>query len=226
MSEEITRRDILTTAGLGLAALGLSGAAGKLAQGAEAAAPAKAKTVRDMTAANLRSAFGGESMARNRYEMWALVAEKEEFPNVARLFRAIAHAEFVHAHNHFRALRKNGGAFLVAAGAGFGIGTTADNLAGAIEGELFEVNEMYPTYLGAAKEQGEEEAALSCRYALEAEKTHAGLYAKAKKAVEGGDDLKLGPVHICGVCGYTVEGKVPATCPICQAADEQFKAFA
>jgi len=178
-----------------------------------------------MTAGNLRSAFGGESMAHMRYRTWGAKAERDGFPNVARLFRAISSAEEIHANNHFRVLRREQGAFLVAAGAGFGLGSTSENLAGAIEGETFEVQEMYPTYLEAARLQKEKTAQRSFHFALEAEKTHAAMYGKAKRAVEKGRDVSLGPVQVCRVCGWTVEGKAPATCPICQTARRNFDAY-
>mgnify|MGYP000274200513 FL=1 len=179
-----------------------------------------------MTAANLRSAFGGESMAHMRYKVWGARAAADGFPNVARLFTAISHAEQVHATNHFKAMAAEAGAHLVAAGGGFGLGTTSANLAGAIEGETFEIEEMYPAYMAVARAQGEREAIQSIQYAVSAEKFHAALYAEAKKAVDAGQDMKLGTVQICGVCGHTLEGEAPARCPTCAAAKSQFKAFA
>jgi rubrerythrin len=180
----------------------------------------------DMTAGNLRSAHGGESMAHMRYLVWGEKAAKDGFPKVARLFRAIAHAERVHAWNHFAELRDEAGAHLVPSTAGFGLGTTSRNLEGAIEGEMFEVEEMYPAYLDTAKSQKERGAQLSFHYALSAERIHAAMYQKAKQAVDGGADLELGPVQICEVCGYTAEGEAPDKCPICTATREQFRAFA
>lgn len=179
-----------------------------------------------MTAESLRSAYGGESMAHMRYLIWADKAEKDGFPNVARLFRAISYAEQVHATNHFTAMAKVAGAHLVAAGGGFGLGTTSQNLAGAIEGETFEVQEMYPAYMAIARAQGEKAAIKSIHYAVEAEKIHAAMYTAAKKAVDAGNDVKLGPVQICGVCGHTVEGEAPAKCPVCAAKKDKFKTFA
>lgn len=178
-----------------------------------------------MTAANLRSGHAGESMAQMRYGVWAEAAEAEGFANVARLFRAVAHAETVHASNHFRELRDEGGAFLVAAMAGFGLGPTSENLEGAIEGETFEVEEMYPTYLETAKQQGERGARVSFHYALEAEKAHAELYGRAKQQVDAGRDVELGPVQVCEVCGWTEEGEIPDKCPICAATRERFCSF-
>ena len=179
-----------------------------------------------MTAANLRSAFGGESMAHMRYKIWASKAQADGFPNVARLFRAIAYAEEVHAGNHFRAMPGEAGGFLVAAAAGFGLGSTSDNLASAIEGETFEVEEMYPTYKAAAELQGEAKAVLSCHYALEAETIHAAMYADAKKAVDAGKDADVGPVQVCSCCGHTVQGTAPGRCPVCGASRDRYVEFA
>ncbi|MDP2898690.1 MAG: rubrerythrin family protein [bacterium] len=180
----------------------------------------------DMTASNLRSAFGGESMAHMRYGVWGAKAQEDGFPNVARLFRAIAYAEEVHASNHFKAMADVPGAFLVASMAGYGLGTASENLEGAIEGETFEISEMYPVYKQTADYQGEKGAARSFHYALSAERIHAAMYQEAKQAVDGGNDIELGDVQICGVCGYTTEGEVPDKCPVCAAAREQFRTFA
>ncbi|HUT57178.1 MAG TPA: rubrerythrin family protein [Phycisphaerae bacterium] len=180
----------------------------------------------DMTAGNLRSAFGGESMAHMRYLIWADKAQAEGFPNVGRLFAAISRAEQVHATGHFRAMADVDGDFLVPAGGGFGLGSTSENLQGAINGELFEVNEMYPAYLAVAKAQGEHAAVRSMEYALSAEKIHAAMYTKAREAVESGSDVDLGPVQICSVCGHTIEGDAPDRCPICNALKKAYITFA
>ncbi len=180
----------------------------------------------DMTVENLRSAFGGESMAHMRYKIWAEKAETEGFGNVARLFRAISRAEQAHATGHFRAMRDVSGAASVFAGGGFGLGSTAENLQGAIDGETFEVNEMYPAYLHVATMQGEKGAERSMGYALDAEKIHAAMYTGAKQAVDEGKDVELGPVQICTVCGHTLEGDVPDKCPICGAVRAKYVTFA
>lgn len=104
--------------------------------------------------------------------------------------------------------------------------TTSENLQGAIDGELFEINEMYPAYLEVAKAQKEKLAEKSITYALEAEKIHARMYQKAKKSVDAGKDVKLGDVCICSVCGHTVEGGAPEKCPICNAVKARFEVFA
>jgi rubrerythrin len=178
-----------------------------------------------MTVSNLQSAFGGESMAHMRYKVWATKAEKDNFPNVGRLFQAISRAEQAHATGHFRAMRDVMGGASVTSGGGFGLGTTSENLAGAIEGETFEINEMYPAYLAVAQMQGETGAVQSMEYALTAEKIHAAMYTKAKDAVDSGSDIELGTIHICPVCGWTHEGEVPDRCPICNAKSELFEKF-
>lgn len=179
----------------------------------------------DMTAANLRSAFGGESMAHMRYTIWGDKAEEEGYPNVARLFRAIAYAETVHATNHFTELAEQGGPHLVPSMAEFGLTSTSENLAGGIAGETFEIEEMYPTYLEAAKFQKERRAMVSFHYALSAEKTHAEFFRRAKDEVDAGSDMALGPVQICVVCGWTYEGEVPDECPICKAKRDKFATY-
>jgi rubrerythrin len=117
------------------------------------------------------------------------------------------------------------GAFLVPAGGGFGLGSTSENLSGAIDGETFEINEMYPAYMVVAESQGEKAAQRSMHYAISAEKIHAEMYTQAKRAVDSGKDIELGPIRICGVCGYTVEGDAPDFCPICGAKKEKFQSF-
>ena len=180
-----------------------------------------------ITAANLRNAYGGESMAHMRYQIWGDKAEQEGYRNVARLFRAIAQAETIHATNHFRELKNEVGDSLCASMAVFGLGSTSQNLQGGIDGETYEITEMYPTYLETAKFQAEKGAQLSFHYALSAEKTHAALFQKAKQALDSAKkDVDLGPIQICEVCGWTHEGDIPNKCPICGASKEKFQTFA
>lgn len=167
--------------------------------------------MKEMTKENLKAAFAGESQAHMKYLAFADQAEKEGFANVARLFRAIAYAEQVHATNHLRTVG--------------GLGATKDNLVVAIGGETFEVDEMYPAYLAVAREQGEKPAERTMHWALEAEKIHQAMYGEAKAAVDKGVDIQIGEIWICGMCGYTVEGEPPDKCPICGARREQFKSF-
>ena len=164
-----------------------------------------------MTKENLKSAFSGESQAHMKYTIFADKAEEEGFKNIARLFRAIAFAEMVHASNHLNTLN--------------GSNLTIDNLDNAIEGENFEVNEMYPAYKAVAELQDEKKAEKSMHYALEAEKIHAALYSEAKDSVRLAKDLDIGDVHICPVCGHTVVGKTPERCPICGIQGDRFKKF-
>lgn len=180
----------------------------------------------EMTVANLRSAFGGESMAHMRYLIWADKAEADGFGNVARLFRAISRAEQAHATGHFRAMAAEAGDASVTAGGGFGLTTTSENLAGAIAGETFEVEEMYPAYLAVAEAQGEKRAVRSMQWALSAEKVHAKMFAVAKEAVDAGQDVDLGTIQICSQCGHTLVGEAPDNCPICKVKKERYIAFA
>ncbi|SHH87114.1 Rubrerythrin [Sporobacter termitidis DSM 10068] len=178
-----------------------------------------------MTADFLRSAYGGESMAHMRYLFWADLARKEGFPNIAKLFEAISHAERVHASNHFRELGGPTGDATVAAGGVFGVGKTVDNLQGAIDGELHEVKQMYPVYLNAAKYQSEPGAERSFHFALEAEKIHAVLFQQAQDAARSGKDLALAGVYICPVCGHTILDAAPDKCPVCGAAKAAYLKF-
>lgn len=179
----------------------------------------------DMTAQNLRSAFGGESQAYQRYKVWGERAKKDGFPKVGLLFRGIAYAEEIHASNHFEVLENVEGDHLVASGAEFGLGDTVDNLEGAISGEKFEVEQMYPSYQVVAKDQKENEAIRSFHYAVEAEKTHIDLFSEAKEAVENDEDIDIKSVHVCEVCGHTVVDGAPDECPVCKAKKEEFKDF-
>jgi len=165
--------------------------------------------LRKMTEDNLKSAFAGESQAHMRY---VIVANRAEgFPNIARLFRAISYAEQVHATNHFDVLGMIRG--------------SSDNLQVAIDGETYEINEMYPAFNAVAQLQEEKGAMQAFNAALQAEKIHASMYQKAKQTVETSKDIQLGAVYICDVCGYTVEGEAPSRCPICGASKEKFRKF-
>lgn len=178
-----------------------------------------------MTAAHLRSAFSGESQAHMRYKIWADVAEKEGFPRIARLFRAVSFAEQIHATSHFAVLKDEMGAFAVDAMAGFGIAHTKDNLDNALEGENFEINEMYPVYKHTAEFQGEKNAERFFLWAYETEKEHAKLFLKARDAAEKRADVELKSLYVCRVCGYTHEGEPPARCPLCGAPREKMEIF-
>jgi rubrerythrin len=154
---------------------------------------------------NLQDAFAGESQANRKYLAFAEKAEREGYGQVAKLFRAVAAAETVHAHAHLRSLK--------------GVGTTAENLQAAIQGETFEFESMYPPMIETAKDEDNKQAALSFTYANEVEKIHAELY---KKAAEKMGDLDDTDIHVCSVCGYTVEGDAPDECPLCKAKKKAF----
>lgn len=167
--------------------------------------------MREMTEKALNEAFAGESMAHMKYQHFADKAEGEGLSEMARMFRAISYAERVHAGNHLEVLG--------------GINSTSDNIQVCIDGETFEVEEMYPVYNATAKLQDESGAVRSTHYALEAENIHAEWYRKAKEAVDAGEDLKVGAIQICGVCGHTREGEAPDKCPICGASKDKFRQF-
>lgn len=160
---------------------------------------------------NLKAAFAGESQAHMRYLVFAGQAEKDGLRNIARLFTAIAFAERVHAANHHEALCRGD--------------RTVRNLDAAIEGEKHEVKEMYPGFLAAAEQEGEKRASASFRFALEAEKTHAALYSRAKVEAASGKDLRIGEIHICSLCGHTVDGAAPDKCPVCGANGDKYRQF-
>jgi rubrerythrin len=165
-------------------------------------------------------------MAHMRYMIWADKADRDGFPNVARLFRAISFAEQAHATGHFNAMKDVAGGFSVLAGGGFGLGSTSQNLQGAIDGETFEINEMYPAYMSVAESQAEKAAHRSMSWAVAAEKIHAEMYTRAKQAVDAGKDAALGTIYVCAVCGHTHEGGALDKCPVCGALGKTFKAFA
>lgn len=178
-----------------------------------------------MTNDFLHSAYGGECMAHMRYLMWSTMAEKEGFKNIAKLFVAISYAERVHADNHFKEIAGNADDFTVTAGGVFGTAKTVDNLQGAINGELHEVEQMYPVYFNAAQFQGEKGAERSFHFALEAEKCHVDLFKQAQDAAREGKDMELKSVHVCPICGHTILDETPDKCPVCGAKKEMYKSF-
>jgi len=167
--------------------------------------------MKKMTEENVKGAFAGECQAHLKYMAFAEAAEKEMLANIARLFRANSFAEQIHAKNHLRTLG--------------GIKKTAENLQAAIEGETFEVTEMYPAYIKVGEGQGEKMAVMYFNAALVAEKVHAGLYKRAKEFLDKSKDLEYFPIQVCDVCGFTAEGEAPDKCPICGAPKEKFVKF-
>jgi len=161
------------------------------------------------TQENLKTAFAGESQANRRYLFFADKAEKEGHPQIARLFRAVAEAETVHARNHLEAMG--------------GIRSTRDNLGAAASGEHYEFTKMYPGFIEQAKADNNERAEISFIHANKVEKIHHGLYQKALESLEAGQKLKDEPYFVCQGCGYTVAGEAPERCPICGAPRKMFK---
>lgn len=160
------------------------------------------------TSDNLQAAFAGESQANRKYLAFAKKADDDGFPQVAKLFRAAAEAETIHAHAHLRVLN--------------GIKGTIENLQEAISGEGYEFQTMYPDFLAEAKKEEHKAATLSFERALAVEEVHHGLYSAALDAVKGGSDLPAKKIWVCPVCGNTVEGEAPEKCPVCNVAKDRF----
>lgn len=155
----------------------------------------------------LKEAFAGESQANRKYLAFAVQADKEGYPQVARLFRAAAEAETIHAHNHLKALK--------------GIGNTSQNLQAAIAGETHEFEHMYPEMIETAKAEGNKEAERTFTYANEVEKIHAKLYQKLLDGLASSNESY--PYYVCPVCGYTAENSPPDVCPVCGVKGQIFK---
>ncbi|HVP90677.1 MAG TPA: rubrerythrin family protein [Terriglobales bacterium] len=167
--------------------------------------------MKKMTEENVKAALAGESQAHVKYAAFAFKAESENLPNIARIFRANSFAEQVHASNYVKVL-----------GA---LGSTKDNLAAAAGGENFEIEEMYPAFIGTAQSQGEKAAETYFGWAVAAEKVHAHIYREAQRAVAAGQDLAFKPIHVCPVCGFTADGDAPDKCPLCGTAKAKFVTF-
>ena len=157
------------------------------------------------TQKNLMDAFAGESQANREYLAFAKKADQESYPQVAKLFRAAAAAETVHAHSHL--------------GVAGGINATADNLKEAIAGETHEFTSMYPEMIKQAEAEGNAKAVRTFTFANEVEKIHAALY---QKALAGMDAKKDVDYYVCGVCGYTCENEAPDDCPVCKSKKMAF----
>ena len=157
------------------------------------------------TTENLKEAFAGESQANRKYLAFAEKAEKEGYVQAAKLFRAAAHAETVHAHAHLKALGE--------------VKSTAENLKTAVQGETEEFESMYPAMIKEAEAAGEKTALRSFTYANEVEKVHAGLY---QKALDNLDSMDTVDYYVCSVCGFTCEMEPPETCPVCSAKAKAF----
>jgi rubrerythrin len=163
------------------------------------------------TQENLAVAFAGESQANRKYIAYARAAEKEGYPQIARLFRAAADAETIHALAHFQNMG--------------GVGSTLQNLKDAVAGETYEYTEMYPPMVEQAKKEGHR-AKTMLGFANEAEKVHARLFAQALEALQSGKDLSQMEVFLCPVCGDVEFGVPPEKCPICGAPASKFQKIA
>ncbi|HRY30471.1 MAG TPA: rubrerythrin family protein [Elusimicrobiota bacterium] len=161
------------------------------------------------TTDNLKAAFAGESQANRKYLAFAKKAESDGFPQIAKLFRAVAEAETVHAHAHLRVLG--------------GVKKTAENIQSAMDGEAYEFKTMYPDFLAESEKEGHRAASLTFKYALAVEKIHHDLYSKALAASQTGKDLETAPIYVCEVCGHTHIGLPEDKCPICGAGKDRFK---
>ena len=157
------------------------------------------------TEENLKEAFTGESQASRKYLAFAAKAEQEGYKQVAKLFRGAAEAETIHAHNHLRELK--------------GIRSTKENLQDAISGEIYEFKEMYPAMIEEAKSAGIDSAVRIFQYANDVEEVHAALY---QRAVDNLGQNEPVDYYVCKVCGNTVEGEPPDTCPVCGAGKVAF----
>jgi len=160
------------------------------------------------TAENLKAAFAGESQANRRYLAFAKKAEEEGFMQVAKLFKAAAESETVHALNHLRITGE--------------IKSTLENLGTAVSGETFEFKEMYPRYIDTAKQEGNKQATWSFDVANQVEQVHAKLFTKAIDALKSKKPMEKVDYYVCSVCGNTFEGEAPDKCPICGTPKEKF----
>ena len=156
---------------------------------------------------DLKAAFAGESQANRRYLAFARKADDEGYPQVARLFRAAAAAETVHALNHLRASGE--------------VKSTTENLQAAIGGEHYEATVMYPDFIADAEKDQDKKALASFHYALAVEKMHEALYTKALEALS--KDAPAAEYYVCPVCGATFEGSAPDRCPVCSTPGTRFE---
>ncbi|HHT9136886.1 MAG TPA: rubrerythrin family protein [Candidatus Wunengus sp. YC60] len=154
---------------------------------------------------NLKNAFAGESQANRKYLAFAKKAEEEGFKQAAKLFRAAAEAETVHAHSHLRVMG--------------GVKSTKENIQEAIGGETFEFTKMYPQMIEDARKEGNKQALQSFEFANKVEKIHADLYQKALSSLGKNEAVDY---YVCQVCGNTVENAAPDKCPICGASKSMF----
>jgi rubrerythrin len=170
--------------------------------------PPKEHTLMPSTLDDLKTAFAGESQANRKYLAFAKKADADGLKQIAKLFRAVAAAETVHAQAHFRV--------------GGHVKDTVANLAAALEGEHYEFTTMYPEFIAAAIAEGKKGAQVSFERANAVEQTHHALYGAALEAAKAGKDLPAADMYVCDICGHTVAGEPPDVCPVCGARREKF----
>lgn len=156
----------------------------------------------------MKTAFAGESQANRRYLAFAQKAEEEGYTQIAKLFKAAAEAETVHAMNHARTIGE--------------IKSTLENLNTAVSGETFEFKKMYAEYLTIAKQEGNKQAVWSFDVASKVEQIHAGLFTKAISALKSNNESEQVGYYVCSVCGNTVEDNAPQKFPTCGSPRERF----
>jgi rubrerythrin len=161
---------------------------------------------------NLKAAFAGESQANRMYLAFAKKADEEGLPQIAKLFRAAAEAETIHALNHLRAMGQ--------------VKSTAENLNAAVSGETYEFQKMYPQFIQESKSDANKQALQSFDYANRVEQIHAGLYKQAIEAVKNKKDLPKAEIYVCPVCGNTFVGTAPDRCPICATPKTKYEKIA
>jgi rubrerythrin len=160
------------------------------------------------TVENLKTAFAGESQANRMYLAFAKKAGEEGLTQIAKLFKAAAEAETIHALNHLRVMDQ--------------VKSTLENLGIAVSGETYEFNKMYPDFIVEAKKESNKAALLSFNYANKVEQIHANLYQKAIDALKNKKELPKADYYVCPVCGNTFEGNTIDICPICATLKEKF----
>ncbi|EKD58343.1 MAG: rubrerythrin [uncultured bacterium] len=160
------------------------------------------------TTDDLKAAFAGESQANRKYLAFAAAAEKEGKINLAKLFRAVAEGETIHAIKHLTTLGE--------------VKSSLENVKAALAGETYEIESMYPEFIKDAQEEGEKAAELSFTSANEVEKIHQGQFVEALAKIEAGEDIEEAEYHVCSICGNLFVGETPDSCPICKVPKEKF----
>lgn len=166
-------------------------------------------SVKPKTHQNLSDAFAGESQANRKYLAFAAKAEAEGHYQAAKLFRAAAESETIHAHKHLKFID--------------GVGDTTANLAAAIEGETYEYTTMYPAFMADAAADGDDNVAQYIKFVAKVEEEHADLYKDMMENIGNEGDISY---YVCGYCGHVHVGGAPEKCPVCGAPKTVFKEIA